>query len=162
MALTATSFAVTKTDYDRNANFAHYKTYSWQKVTTGNSLWDDRVKSAVDSALKAKGWTQVPSNGDVSIAAMASTQNQQTLDTFYDGGFGRRRFGGGFGTSTTTVENNQVGNLVVDIVDTQTNKLVWRGLASSMVSNKSDKNIKNLDKSVQKMFDHFPPEPKKS
>jgi hypothetical protein len=46
--------------------------------------------------------------------------------------------------------------------DAQTNKLVWRGSASDTLSNKSDKNIKNLDKGVQKMLKNFPPgEPKK-
>ena len=41
--------------------------------------------------------------------------------------------------------------------DAHTKKLVWRGSASDTLSDKSDKNIKNLDKGVQKMFDHFPP-----
>ena len=28
-----------KTDYDREANFAQYKTYSWEKVQTADPLW---------------------------------------------------------------------------------------------------------------------------
>jgi hypothetical protein len=39
--------------------------------------------------------------------------------------------------------------------------LVWRGVSSETLSDKSDKNIKNLNKGVQKMFQHFPPEPPK-
>jgi len=38
---------------------------------------------------------------------------------------------------------------------------IWRGLSSDTVSDKSGKNIKDLDKGVQKMFDHFPPGEKK-
>jgi hypothetical protein len=90
-----------KTDYDRSANFAQYKTYSWEHVKTKDALDVDRIKTAVNTALAAKGWTQVDSGGDVSIVAMEITRNQQTLNTFYDGlggGWGWRRFGGcGFG-----------------------------------------------------------------
>src|SRR5437660_7381225 len=85
-----------KTDYDRNANFTQYKTYSWEQVKTKDPLDVDRIKSAVNSALSAKGWTQVDSGGDVSIVAMEITQTQQTLNTFYNGfggGWGWRRFG---------------------------------------------------------------------
>jgi hypothetical protein len=152
-----------KTDYDREGDFARYKTYSWEKVQTQDSLWVSRIRDAVNEALAAKGWTPVQSGGDVSIMAIETTQNQQTLNTFYDGfgGGWRWRGFGGFGDSTTTVENYKVGTLVVDLFDAKTKKLIWRGSASDALSNKSDKNIKNLDKGVQKMFDHFPPGEKK-
>jgi hypothetical protein len=150
-----------KTDYDRNANFGQYKTYCWEQVKTQDPLYVDRIKSAVNAALAAEGWTQVASGGDVSIIAIEMTQNQQTLNTFYDGfggGWGWRRFGGGgFGEATTTTETYKVGTLVVDLFDTKTKQLVWRGTSSDTLSNNSDKNIKNLDKGVEKMFKKFPP-----
>jgi hypothetical protein len=46
---------------------------------------------------------------------------------------------------------------VVDLFDAKTKNLMWRGSASDTLSDKSDENIKNLNKGVQKMFDHFPP-----
>ena len=150
-----------KTDYDRNANFGQYKTYSWEQVRTKDALDVDRIKSAVNAALAAKGWTLVDSGGDVSIIAMEMTHNQQTLNTFYDGfggGWGWRRFGGGgFGEATTTTETYKVGTLVVDLFGTKTKTLLWRGTSSDTLSNNSDKNIKNLDKGVEKMFKNFPP-----
>jgi hypothetical protein len=150
-----------KTDYDRSANFSQYKTYSWEKVQTLDSLWVDRIKDAVNRSLAAKGWTQVESGGQVAIVAVEMTKNQQTLNTFYDGfggGWGWRRFGGGgFGDATTTTENYKVGTLVVDLFDAKSKNLIWRGSASDTLSDKSEKNIKNLDTGVQKMFEHFPP-----
>jgi hypothetical protein len=150
-----------KTDYDRGIDFSHYKTYSWQKVQTPDALWVDRIKEAVDSALAAKGWTQVESGGEVAIVAIEMTKNQQSLNTFYNGFGGGWRWGGGFGDATTTVDNYKVGTLVVDLFDANTKKVIWRGSSSDTLSDKSDKNIKNLDKGVQKMFDHFPPDAKK-
>jgi len=150
-----------KTDYDRNANFTQYKTYSWSDVKTKDPLLVDRIKSAVNSTLSAKGLTQVDSGGDLSIVAMEITKNQQTLNTFYNGGFGGWRWGGGFGNATTTTETYKVGTLVVDLFNTQSKELVWRGSSSDTLSNNSDKNIKNLNKGAEKMFKHFPPEAKK-
>jgi Domain of unknown function (DUF4136) len=150
-----------KTDYDRAADFSQYKTYSWQKVQTQDPLWVDRIEQAVNADLTSKGWTQVPSGGNVAIVAIEMTQNQQTLDTFYNGFGGGWRWGGGFGDSTTTVDNYKVGTLVVDMFDAKTKALIWRGSSSDTLSSKSDTNIKNLDKGVKKMFNQFPPEPKK-
>lgn len=161
LATTASFAQQVKTDYDRTADFTQYKTYSWEKVQTPDPLWVNRIEGAVNAALAAKGWTQVPSGGNVSIVAVEMTRNQQTLDTFYNGFGGGWRWGGGFGDATTTVENYKVGTLVVDLFDTSSKKLVWRGSSSDTLSDKSDKNIKNLDKAVQKMFAHFPPEEKK-
>lgn len=149
-----------KTDYDRSADFSRYKTYSWEKVQTQDPLWVDRIKEAVNAALAAKGLTPVESGGDVAIVAMEMTKNQRTLNTFYDGFGGGWRWGGGFGNATTTVDNYKVGTLVVDLFDANTKKVIWRGSASDTLSDKSDKNIKNLDKGAQKMFDHFPPNEK--
>jgi hypothetical protein len=150
-----------KTDYDRSADFSQYKTYSWEKVQTQDQLLVGRIKDAVNAALAGKGWTQVASGGRVAIVAVEMTQSRQTLNTFYDGfggGWGWRRFGGGgFGDATTTTENYKVGTLCVDLFDANNKNLIWRGSASDTLSDKSDKNIKDLDKGVQKMFDHFPP-----
>ena len=150
-----------KTDYDRSANFALYKTYSWEHVETKDPLNVDRIKHAVNTVLAARGWMMVDSGADVAVVAMEITRDQQTLNTFYDGlggGWGWRRFGGGgFGEATTTTDTYKVGTVVVDLFDTKTKQLIWRGSASDTLSNNSDKNIKNLNESVDKMFKHFPP-----
>jgi hypothetical protein len=152
-----------KTDYDRNANFGQYKTYSWEQVKTKNPLDVDRIKSAVNAALAAKGWTQVDSGGDVSVVAMEMTHTQQTLNTFYDGfgGGWRWRGFGGIGEATTTTETYKEGTLVVDFFDAKTKQLVWRSSSSDTLSNNSNKNIQNMDKDVVKMFKNFPPDSSK-
>src|SRR4051794_14207564 len=89
--LAGASFAQkVKTDYDHSANFSQYKTYSWEAVKTQNQLNIDRIKNAVNADLTARGFTQVPSGGNICVVAIEATQNQQTLNTFYNG------FGGGW------------------------------------------------------------------
>jgi hypothetical protein len=155
-----------KTDFDHQANFSQYKTYSWQEIKPPNSLWDARIKNAVDAQLAAKGWTQVDSGGDVAIVAIKTTETQRSLQTFYDGfggGWGWRRFGGGgFGESTTTEQDYKEGTLVVDMYDAKTKQLIWRSSAEDTLSSKAEKNEKNLDKGVAKMFKKFPPDSAKA
>jgi len=169
LSLTAASFGQqVKTDFDRNADFSRYKTYSWGNVQTADPLLVDRIKTAVSSALSAKGWTLVESGGEVAVMAMEMNEAHQTLQTYYDnfgGGWGWRGWGGwgdGLGTSTTTEHNYTVGTLVVDLFDSRTKKLLWRGAASDTVHSKSATNIRNLDKGVEKMFERFPPELQKA
>jgi hypothetical protein len=166
MIAVAVSFAAilsaqeVRTDYDGNADFSQYKTFSFEKIQTKNPLWVGRISSAVGAALTARGLTQVASGGDISIVAIEMTKDQQTLNTFYDnfgGGWGWRWGGGGFGEATTTTDVYRVGTLVVDLFDTASKKLIWRGSESDALSDKSSKNIKNLDKGVEKLFRKFPP-----
>ena len=155
-SITAVFADQVSTDYNHATNFNQIKTYSWSKVHTANSIWDQRVKDAIDKQLAAKGWTQVASNGDVSLVAIEKTSVQQQYDTFYDGFGGWRRFGG-FGESTTTVDNYKVGTLIVSIFDVNSKQMIWRGTSSSDLSGNPDKNTKRLDKDVEKMFKKFPP-----
>jgi Domain of unknown function (DUF4136) len=161
-ALGAASAQQVQTDFDHQANFSEYKTYSWEAIKPSDSLWDARIKNAVDAQLAAKGWTQVPSGGDVTVVAIKTTQTQRSLETFYDGfggGWGWRRFGGGgFGESTTTEQDYKEGTLVLDMYDAKTKQLIWRGSAEDTLSNKAEKNEKNLEKGVAKMFKKFPPD----
>jgi hypothetical protein len=146
------------TDYDHSTNFSQYKTYSWLKVQAGDSLWQDRIKQDVDAQLSAKGWTKVDSNGSAAISAFQSTHDQQTLETFYDGfGGGWRWRGFGDGMATTTTDVTKIGTLVVDVFDSQTQKLIWRGKQSDALSGNPDKNEKKLAKDVTGMFKRFPP-----
>jgi len=144
-----------KTDYDHHADFSRYHTYYWEKVKTSDPLWQNRIQDAVDRDLQLKGWQRSDNGGDIAITAVGSAHNQKEYQTFYDGLGGWRW--GGFGETTTTVENYPVGTLVLDFYDTQNKQLVWRGVAHDSLSDKPEKNEKKLEKSVDKMLDHFPP-----
>jgi hypothetical protein len=156
LALTTAVFANhVVVDYDHAADFNQVKTYSWSKVHTANSIWDDRVKDAIDKQLAAKGWTQVPSGGDVALMVVEKTSIHQQYDTFYDGFGGWRR--ADMGESTTTVDNYKVGTLIVTMFEGNSKQLIWRGTSSSDLSGNPEKNAKKLDKDVQQMFKKFPP-----
>lgn len=152
------------TDYDRHANFSNYKTYSWGRVQTANYMWDQRIKDTIDSQLAAKGWRQVESGGDVVVNAIGIARLAQDVHVSgsgWGGGFGPwGAWGGGpaFGDATATKETYAVGTLIVQILDATSKKMVWFSLSDKTLPTKSDNALKNLDKDVEKMFKHFPPE----
>lgn len=147
-----------KTDYSHSADFSRYHSYSWLKVQAGNSLWADRIQRDVNNELTAKGWTEAPSGGDASVAAIGAVQERESLNTFYDG-IGGGWFWGGFGNEAiTTPQYTPVGSLTVDIFDSTTKKLIWRGTADNTLSGNAEKNEKKLADTVKDMFKHFPPE----
>ena len=154
------------TDYDHHANFETYHTFSFYRVQTANPLFEQRVKDAITHDLQSRGWQMVPNGGDIAITAIGDVHNEQEYTTFYNGlggGYGWRGWGGwggGWGgrEATTTTQNIPVGTLMVDLYDTRTHNLVFRGRAMDELHTKhTDKNIEIVNKSVDKMFDHFPP-----
>jgi len=159
------AFAQVSVDYDHSTQFSQYKTYTWGKVKGRDGLWTDRIQSGIDAQLAAKGWKRVETGGDTTVIAFETTKDQPTMQTFYNGfgggGFGRWGWGGfgggGFGTATTTTEDTKVGTLVVDVFDSKSHKLVWRGKESNDLSNNASHNEKHLTQNLAKMFRKFPP-----
>ena len=123
---------------------------------------------SVDTWLKAAGWQRAESQGgcDAGLVPNFTTQKGQTLNTFYDtmgGGWGYRGWGGGTGSSTTTVSTFVEGTIIVDMFEASSKKLVWPGIATDTLSDKPQNNAKKIDKAAEKMFKDkkkFPPKPK--
>ncbi len=160
--------AASSTDYDHNANFRSYKTFSFYKVDSSNPLDDERIKTEMTADLQKAGMQMVPSGGDINITAFAGVHDQKEYNTFYDGlgggGYGWRGWGGwggGWGGQTTTTEQTiPVGTLLIDMYDNNTHQLVWRGRTTDSLSNNSDKNTKKLNKEIDHMLNGFPPKSK--
>jgi hypothetical protein len=161
MVIASAAFAQkVTTDYSKTADFAQYKTFKWIKEPkTTDPLMRERVINEINSALAAKGLKLVTSDADLCIAAHNATTEERSLNTFYNGFGGGWRWGGGFGSATTTVNTYEVGTLIVDIFDAKTKDAVWRGTSTKTLSDNPQKNADNLNKSVEKMFKNFPPAP---
>src|SRR5215510_179318 len=139
------------TDSDPAAPFATYKTYAWTPGTASAiSLTEQRIHDGVNAQLKGKGMTQVDSNSNVFVATHVTTH---TVPQIIADGFGPWGFGGGMATVQTYTE----GSLIVDLYDAATRKMVWRGVATSTVSNNPEKTPEKIDKALRKMFGRYPP-----
>src|SRR5262245_7933740 len=152
-------------DYDKAANFDAIKTFSVEIGTSwGNPIGEKRVTAEITEARTAKGWTLVgEGEADARVVLHGATETKHNLNPFYSGtpygyGYGWRRVGPvGMGVATTTVSEYTVGTLVVDIFDAKSKELMWRGIAQDQLSEKTEKNIKKLNKASDKLFKDFPP-----
>jgi hypothetical protein len=159
-------------NFDKAADFTKYKTFKLVDNKDSDKL-DDLTKKQVDDSLVAeltkKGLSRATGDAaDLYVAYQASISTEKQVNTFdsgyaYGPGYGGGYYGGyggwGGGMSTSTTETIYNGTLVVDMYDTATKKLVWRGAASKTldVKAKPDKREKNLVKAFTKLFKNYPP-----
>lgn len=149
-------------EFDRQADFSKYKTYTWgKKPDTGKAETDARIVEVIDGQLKTKGWERIEGGpSDTVLAAIAIIREDQQIDTAYSGwGSGWNWSGPGplAGASTTVKTENRVGTLVVDIFDSGTQKVVWRGTAKDTLSTEVEVNRRKLQQAVTRLFKGFPP-----
>jgi Domain of unknown function (DUF4136) len=147
-------------DFDKSIHFGGFKTYGWVPGTNvPDQLVHRRIVDAVDGQLTSKGMTKAPKDAhpDVFVAYHASFEKDLQI-TGFGSGWGGYRFGG-TRSGSARAEEIVVGTMVIDIVDAETNNIVWRGTATKDidVNAKPDKRDKNIAKTAEKLFKYYPP-----
>ena len=151
-------------NYDRSANFAAYKTYQWVGLSgrVPDELVERDIKRAVDEQLAQKGLIRVEKDADLYIGYHALINLEKGVNLSASGMRGGPGGLGGFdnGTVTGQASTIPVGMLFVDIYDAGTKQLIWRGDDNKAIDLKKDpnKNYKNLQKAVAKLFKSYPPQ----
>jgi hypothetical protein len=172
----AASAQAVRVNWQRGAPFADYKTYAWHLTSRQNdSLYRQFVVEYGDDAMRKAGLTKVSEsqNPSLLIAYHFSTQelidSTTTTDGFAWGGgpWGPWASWGGWGGwgaefgpdfSTTEEHPRMMGILTIDLIDAKTKRLVWRGQATEdSIASTQKGDEKQVRKSVDKMFEHFPP-----
>jgi hypothetical protein len=139
-------------DSDPTATLAACKTYAWTAGTLSpNRLTEQRIHDGVDRQLAAKGLTEVTGESDLVVATHVVTGQPRELNVT---GFGGGRVGG---TATAQVERYDQGTLAVDLYDSGTRRLVWRGTASDTLSDRPERNSTKINTALTKMFRRYPP-----
>ena len=158
LVLSAISLAQTVyVDYNHHTDFTKFKTYAWGQKDNPNAIQDSiMVQSAqqsIDSQLAAKGLQKVQEsqNPDLIVVTSSGMKQQTSYNAWGTGGW---RFGGG--TASITPETSEIGTLVVDIYDANGKQMVWRGISQGTLSKKGEKNEKELNKAIDKMFKQYP------
>ena len=156
-------------NYDRSANFAAYKTYQWVDLPGGrvpDQLIEQAIRRAAEEQLAQKGLTKVESNPDLYVSYQFVLNLEKSISLWDTGssgpGWGWDPWGGSRNVhgETSTIP---VAILLMDLYDTGKKQLVWRGDAVKTVDLKKDpdKNYKNLQKVMAKLFKNYPPMPGK-
>ncbi len=151
-----------RVDFDHSNDFSHYQTYRWAGPLTGddlNQLMQERVVGFIEEALSARRLKRVKTGGDLVISANVSVRREDVFTTFSNStGFGWGWDAGwGSAISTTTVQPIFRGTVTVDLVDARRNQLVFQGVSTSSLSSRPARNTKRLAKSVNGIFEKYPP-----
>jgi hypothetical protein len=158
-------------DYDHAVNFSEFKTFATFDLSAQkgqvNQLNVDRVTKAIRAEMIAKGFRETSDNPDLKVNAVAILKNktQVTANSNFYGYGGMYRpygyWGGGamMGGGSTTFNTYEYvdGSLVIDIVATKTDKLVWQGIGNAEIDNKPDNPEEFINSSVKSIMESFPP-----
>jgi hypothetical protein len=173
----------TSTNYDPNSvqELGSYHTYAWLPLKEGadpavyNPIIQARVQKAVDHELQSRGYQKVEEGQqpDFQIGWHGAINHKVDVDyinsyygygwdPWYDPFYGPVAYGGA-GVTHPVVREYREGTLILDVVDADSNKLVWRGTAQAELSENSDanKSQKLINSAADKMLENFPPKPKK-
>jgi len=154
-------------DYNKGTDFSKYKSFALKVGTPAPSpLGQDRIEKAITAQLEGKGMKASADAPDLQVFTHVQISSEKVVDvnSFGYGGYhGWGGWGGGFATSTVNVREIPVGTLVVDLVDSSSKELVWRGVASDTINPnaKPEKREKVINQAVAKLFKKFPPIPAK-
>lgn len=99
-------------NYDRDADFAVYKTYQWveRDRRPGDQLLDNDIRRAIANQLAQRGLQEVANKGDLYIQYQTAIDKERQVDAWSMG----PRWSGMARASTSTID---IGTLIVSMYD---------------------------------------------
>lgn len=153
-----------RSDYAETANFSTYKTYKLRIDDLKlNDIDKDRVLNELSKQLQQKGLTSAE-NPDLIINVKANHKKVTDIQTTRPYGMwgwgGPWGWGGGFGMGSTWTSNYNQGGLVIDMIDAQTQKLVWQGIGNGISVDAPRTKQKQIPEIVADIMANYPPQKK--
>jgi len=149
-------------DFDRDISVKNYSTFGWpeskQLETKNNPLYynelnDKRIKNEVESQLKSKGYQFEATNPQLKIHYHIVLENHTAINTDPYG----YNYGPYWLTRNVNVYEYREGTLIIDLMDTKTNNLVWRGWAVNFLDeDRPDQMEGQFNTAIRKIFEKFP------
>jgi len=164
--------ASVRVDYDPQENFRTLRSYAWAPMTeeerqekSRNGLLHERIQSAVDAHLAARGFAKVAeAQADFLVTHTVTVElRAQVYDSRASVGYGRYGPHGGagigYGFPVTTIQEYKVGTLIIDVIDARQKRLVWRGSGERTLdpSLTPEERIEVVNATVNEVLGRFPP-----
>jgi len=160
-------------DYDTRHDFSGYATYAWFQLaappdkatppTEANTILTRRIRWAIDGELANKGFSKAEV-GDADFLVTYTLVLQSRMVMYHTGwsvpvggwGWGWGGWGVGWTGGRSSLETYTEGTIVVDVLDTTSRALVWRGIIESAFK-KPNPDDEKIRKVVAKVMEGFPP-----
>jgi hypothetical protein len=139
------------TDHDKSVDFTAYKTYGWMTPVGEfglETITGRRVKSGVDSILVAKGFEELTEGKPDFLVRykLSIEQEVQAYDNYF------QWYGGG----DWDVRTFDRGTLLLDVIDPEEQKFIWRASASKLLDDQGAGGT--LEEILEDMLSSFPPQ----
>lgn len=151
------------TDYDSGVVFGNYASWAFASSSGKDSfitLDGSRVEAAVERELKRKELRKVdPEEADLLVSwQIVEEERLERSGVGFGFGLGSGNFGWGLSTAPPVREVEE-GKLVVQLVDTDSDRVVWRAASRRYLNeNQSPEHRRELiDEIVAEMFSRYPP-----
>lgn len=140
-------------EFDDAADFTSYRTYAWRDGTPAQRpSMQELITGAIEHELQDKGLVPVEEGPDLWVVAYILV-DRHTLEELSD----PAKFEFWTGVTSVDAYQLQAGSLLIDLVDSATERIVWRCLTSGTVKGSAKKIQKKLPKMIGKMLDGYPP-----
>lgn len=163
-ALFGCSSISVSSDYDESADFSELRTFAWMLESKGghvdvgveDPLIRSRIQIAIARELEAKGYRHVAEEPDFEVTYHARTQEKIHVQSVPRAG---PMVGPRWGGTYTEVYQYDEGTLIIDVIHTSTQRLLWRGTAKAAVDWQASPEARTalINEAVQKTLAEFPP-----
>jgi hypothetical protein len=163
VALSACSSVKAVSDFDPEADFTAYRTYSWldrgdapeQAFNLPDHL-DRRLQRVVADELRTKGIELAPvlPQADLLLVYYVGLESELRVTHTTSGYWYPYRYWPG--AAYTDVRRYTEGTVVLDMIDRRTERLVWTGTVSSAVSSPNPPSDR-IARVVARLLEAFPP-----
>ena len=149
-------------DYDRELDITSYSTYNWKVISAVesnrnpiyyNELNDKRIKTAADKVLQDKGYRLVKDAPSILIHYHITVEDKTivTMDP------NEHRFSPYWMREEMSTYQYKEGTLILDLMDAESNELVWRGWAVGVLEDlRPDHFEKKLTKTIERILEPLP------
>ena len=146
-------------DYDDKYNFSKVTTFivKHNAKEGENTLLNDRITDALESVISSKGYNK-KNIADLIFVYHYNIKDKVDIRTDYQMvGIRRYGYGGGMVATTNSYEYKE-GTIIVDALDSKTNKIVYRSVGVLEVEQKDtpQERKKYVNEIITKLMEKFP------
>ena len=180
--LISCSRSLVRSDYDREINFARLRTFDWKSESeysgsnslAKNSLFEKRLKKAVEAELVARNLSKQANSPDFLITYSVAVENKVDVRSdrfgygygyrpgYYGFGYRSRYYGFGYGSGYygnggLDVYQYKEATLILDFIDPASNQLLWRGVYIDEIDDSGMITEDKINEAVEHILEKFPP-----
>lgn len=144
-----------ETDHDADVDFSSYETYAWHEVEpedleariARSDLVVKRARRVIEEQLGKKGLRPAAPAADLDVEFHVLVRDHLDIDSA--GSYRRSR--------ELLINTEDTGTVIVDLIDTRSGKLVWRGWVRDLIRDGKTAESR-IRRGLERLFREYPPE----